>query len=104
MSTTPLQRGKDKTSIKEHHEWMLGSHIKQVSNKPVHRRTNRMTKKNIHLLTQNKRDAHIQMRLRKIQKEGMKGIQCQNPTQSYHKGEGDKEVTKELGELYENRA
>jgi len=44
------------------------------------------------------------MRLRKIQKEGMKGIQCQNPTQSYHKGEGDKEVTKELGELYENRA
>jgi hypothetical protein len=63
-----------------------------------------MTKKNMHLLTQNKRDAHIQMRLRKIQKEDMKGIQCQNPSQSYHKGEGGKEVTKELGELYENRA
>jgi hypothetical protein len=42
------------------------------------------------------------MRVRKTQKEGMEEIQCQNPSQSYHEREGAKDVTKELGELYEN--
>jgi hypothetical protein len=49
---------------------VLSSHIKQVLNKLIHREA----KKNLHLLTQNKKDAHIHMRLRKTQKEGMRGI------------------------------
>jgi hypothetical protein len=44
------------------------------------------------------------MRLRKTQKEGMKRIKCQNPSQSYHEGEEAKEMTRKLGELYENIA
>jgi hypothetical protein len=56
---------------------VLSSHIKQVSNKPIHKKA----KKNLHLLTQNKRDARIHMKLRKTQKKGTKGIQSQNPSQ-----------------------
>jgi hypothetical protein len=79
---------------------VLSSHIKQVSNKPIPRKA----KKNLHLSTQNKKDAHIHMTLRKTQKEGMKRIKCQNPSQRDHEGEEAKNVTRKLGELYENMA
>lgn len=43
------------------------------------------------------------MKSRKTQKESTKGTQCQNPNPSCHKGEGAKEVTKELKELFEGK-
>jgi hypothetical protein len=87
-------------SLREHHELVLSSHIKQVSNKPIYRKA----KKNLHLLKQNKRDAQVHIMLRNTQKEGMKGIQCKNPSQSYHEGKEAKKVRKKLGKLYENKA
>lgn len=57
----------------------------------------------MHLLTQNKRDLHVQMRSRKTQKESLRELNVKIQAQVVVE-EGAKEVIKEMGKLSKGRA